>query len=189
MIRLTRTLPAAGAAVALSLGVAGPATARSVPRAAKAAKAATVSAADKMWLQAAIEGDRFEIAGGNLAQKQGGSQGVKDYGKRLVADHTTSLKESIALARKLRVKVPTAPTPSMQWELAILAGQSGQSFDAPYADLEAKDHQQDISEAQDEVKDGTNAALRKAAAKEVPTLRAHLQIARALGGKTGKSPV
>jgi putative membrane protein len=141
MPRLHRTLPALAAGATLALGAG----------AAHAATSQTVSAADKLYLQTSIEGDRFEIAGGKLAQQQGSTAAVKAYGAQLVKDHTKSLKDATALARKLGIKVPKAPSPSMQWELQILGGLSGATFDQQYADLEAKDHQQDISEAQDEV--------------------------------------
>jgi hypothetical protein len=58
-----------------------------------------------------------------------------------------------------------------------------------YADLEAKDHQQDISEAKDEVQDGRNPEIRNDAAREIPTLDEHLKIAEQLGGKQGEDPL
>jgi putative membrane protein len=147
------------------------------------------SAWDKQWLQTSIEGDLFEIQGGKLAQQQGDTQGVRDYGQRLVTDHTKSLQDATALANKLGIEVPKAPSPSMQWELQTVGSLNGAAFDAAYADLEAKDHQQDISEAQDEVSDGTNPAIRHDAKQEIPTLQQHLQIAEQLGGHQGEDPL
>jgi putative membrane protein len=153
-----------------------------------AATAAKPSHADELYLQTAIEGDRFEVAGGKIAQQRGATAGVKQYGARLVKDHTKSLGESVTLAKKLGIKVPTAPSPSMQWELQTLTSFTGKDFDQHYADLEAMDHQQDISEAADEVHNGTSADVRQAASKEIPTLKAHLSIARKLGGHRAKDP-
>jgi putative membrane protein len=181
MPRLTRSLFLLCATAAI--GAAGATTTFA------AAQHAKVSAADKTYLQTAIEGDLFEVEGGKLAQKQGATQGVKDFGTRLVTDHTKSLKEATALAKKLGIAVPKAPSPSTQWELETVGKLSGAQFDERYADLEAKDHQQDISEATDEVKDGTNADIRKAAKKELPTLGEHLKIAKQLGGKEAKDPL
>jgi putative membrane protein len=185
MSRLNRYIPVLGASIALGVGGAGAsALARGTAHASRA-----YSAWDQQWLQTSIEGDLFEIAGGTVAQQKGSTAAVKAYGLRLVTDHTKSLKDATKLARALGIKVPKAPSPSQQWELQTVAGFSGAQFDANYADLEAKDHQQDISEAKDEVKDGTNASLRHDAKTELPTLKQHLKIAEQLGGKLGKDPL
>jgi putative membrane protein len=180
MSRLHRSLPAVAALAAVALTGAGAATAK--------APNGQLSAADKLWLQTAISGDRFEIQGGQIAQTRAGSQAVKDYGSRLVADHTKSLKAAMALAKAHGVQIPRAPTPTQQWELRAIAGQSGAVFDTLYVDLETADHEQDIAEAHDEVSDGTNAGVRAEAKKELPTLVTHLKIARSLGGKTTTDP-
>jgi putative membrane protein len=183
MSRPHRSLPTLGAAAALALGAAagaGPAAAQA-PR-------GQLPAADKLWLQTSISGDRFEIQGGRLAQTQAGSQAVKDYAARLIADHTKSLKSAMALARAHGVQIPRAPTPSEQWELRTVAGQSGTTFDTLYVDLETADHEQDISEAHDEISDGTNRAVRAEARSDLRTLVTHLRIARSLGGKPTIDP-
>jgi putative membrane protein len=114
---------------------------------------------------------------------------MRDYGARLVSDHSKSLDDATKLAQKLGIEVPKAPSPSQQWELQTVAEFSGSQFDAHYADLEAKDHQQDISEAKDEVDEGSNKEVRKDAAQEIPMLQEHLKIAEQLGGKQGQDPL
>jgi putative membrane protein len=183
MFEPTRFVSLLGATAALALA---PALA---PAAAPAkAPHGQLSAADKMWLQTSISGDRFEIQGGQLAQTRAGSQAVKNYGARLVADHTKSLRSAIAIARAHRVQIPRAPTPSEQWELRTVAGQSGAAFDTLYVDLETADHEQDISEAHDEISDGTNRGVRAEARNDLRTLVTHLRIARSLGGKPTTDP-
>jgi putative membrane protein len=174
----TCTLPALAAVAAIGATAPG----------AHAATATTPSAFDVNYLKTSIQGDRFEIDGGKIAEQRGSTAAVKAYGARLVKDHTKSLKEAKALAKKLGIKVPTAPTQSEQWELGTIASFSGTDFDQRYADLETMDHQQDISEAQDEIKMGTSAAVIQAARKEIPTLKTHLKIARSLGGRNAKDP-
>jgi putative membrane protein len=136
------------------------------------------SAWDEQYLMTSISGDRFEVGGGKLAIAKGQTAAVKALGRRLVADHSKSLKESIALAHKLGIDVPKSATPSMQWELKVVSSFSGTDFDAWYASLEVMDHQQDITEAQDEWKDGTNAEVRASAKQEIPMLQAHLRLAK-----------
>jgi putative membrane protein len=176
MSRLIRFVPAL---VAVGLAASG-----ATGAAAGAAQAphGALSAADKLWLQTSISGDRFEIQGGQLAQQRAAGQAVKAYGARLVADHTKSLKEAVALAKAHNVQVPKLPTPSQQWQLATIGALSGAAFDSAYVNLETADHQQDIAESTDEVSDGTNLGVRRAAKKDLPVLRTHLKIAVGLGG-------
>jgi putative membrane protein len=139
----------------------------------------SVSAWDGQWLMMSIEGDRFEVAGGKLAQSKATTPEVRALGARLVKDHSKSLKDAIKLAKKLRVDVPTAPSPSQRWELKTVAVFSGKEFDRRYADLEVLDHKQDITEAKAEVKQGTNREVRGNARTELPTLKTHLKLSRA----------
>jgi putative membrane protein len=136
------------------------------------------SAWDEQWLMMSIEGDRFEIQGGQLAQQKGTTQKVRDLGSRLVKDHSKSLADAIELARKLGIEVPDSPSPSQQWELRAVAQFDGSDFDRWYADLEVQDHIQDIQEAKDEVKSGCNRKIRRDAKDEIPVLQEHLRLAQ-----------
>jgi putative membrane protein len=138
------------------------------------------SAWDEQWLMTSIEGDRFEIAGGQLAQSKGSSQAVKQLGARLVKDHSKSLQDAIDVAHRLGIDVPSEPSPSQQWELRAVAKLS--PFDHWYADLEVQDHKQDIQESEDEVKKGCNQEIRHLAAQDLPVLRQHLALAEAALG-------
>jgi putative membrane protein len=146
---------------------------------AERAHAATVSGLDEQYVKTSIQGDRFEIAGGKLALAKSQNATVRTLAARLVKDHTKSLKESLALAKRLGISAPKAPTPSMQWELKIVSTLSGGAFDHWYSDLEVKDHVQDISEAADEAHSGVNGSVRSSAKQEIPTLRKHLKLSRA----------
>src|SRR4051794_30618514 len=79
------------------------------------------SAWDEEWLEMSIEGDRFEIAGGQLAQQKAASSAVKQFGARLIEDHTKSLQDAIEVATKLGIEVPAEPSPTQQWELRAVS--------------------------------------------------------------------
>jgi putative membrane protein len=143
------------------------------------ARAATLSGLDKQYLTSSIQGDRFEITGGKLAESKSQNAQVRALGARLVKDHTKSLHQAIAMAHKFGIDVPKAPTPSQRWELQIVGSLSGQPFDQAYTSLEVADHHQDISEAANEVTDGTDQQVRSAAHDEIPTLRIHLHLSEA----------
>jgi putative membrane protein len=144
-----------------------------------AASAATAPAPlDEQWLQTSISGDRFEITGGKLALQRSTDPAVQKLARRLIADHSKSLREATSAARQFGVSVPPAPTPSMQWELHILRTLPAAQFNAEYAGLEVKDHNQDIEETGMEARKGQTVRLKQLARKDLPMLRMHLSMSR-----------
>jgi putative membrane protein len=134
---------------------------------------------DRHYLTTAIEGDHFEIQGGVLALAKAQCPAVTRLAKRLKSDHSKSLADAAKLAHKLTVSVPKSPSPSMQWELKQVGSMTGATFDKAYASLEVKDHTEDIQNTMEESSNGQTPAVRQAARKELPMLRAHLALARA----------
>ena len=170
-VRMTVAAALVVSAAALAAGAAG--------SPASAAPHRGVSAFDEHSLMTSIEGDRFEVTGGKLAETRGSTAAVRALGARLVEDHAASLKDAIKLAHSLGVQVPGSPSPSQQWELQTVASLAGAAFDHGYADLEVLDHVQDIQEAKDEISEGTSSRVRANARTELPTLREHLKLSRA----------
>jgi putative membrane protein len=149
------------------------------PLAASGATRAAAGPLDQHYLMNGIEGDHFEIQGGNLALGKGQCAAVTRLAKRLKADHSKSLAEAAQLARSMSVSVPKGPAPSMQWELKQVGAMTGPTFDKAYASLELKDHIEDIQNTTEEIAKGQTAAVRASARKELPMLRAHLALSRA----------
>src|SRR4051794_21964067 len=85
-----------------------------------AASHAAYSAQDKSWLQMEIQGDRFEMDGGRIAERRGSAGVVKALGVRLRNDHLKALKEAERLAASLDIGRPGKPTDSQQWELGAV---------------------------------------------------------------------
>jgi putative membrane protein len=148
-----------------------------------------VSAWDEKWLQLAIMTDRFEIAGGQMAQRHAASEQVKAYGAHLVADHTLALQEKIELATRLGIKVPRAPSPEQQGIHKLLDLFGGPQFDVLFIDAQTKGHQQAILLTQEEATKGRNAEVRAKAAAELPVLQEHLKDALELGGTLAVDPL
>src|SRR4051794_7296843 len=144
------------------------------------AAAKSYSPLDKYMLQSSIQGDRFEIAGGKLAQAKGATPEAKALGARLVKDHTKSLAEAVTVAKRLKISVPKTPTPVQEWELQMTGALAGAAFDVAYAGLEVQDHKMDIEDNKTEAKEGLNARVRALAREDLPTLRQHLALSRQL---------
>lgn len=138
-----------------------------------------VSGLDERWLKVHIETNLFEIAGGQAALTKATTDEVRELAQHLVADHTVALQEATALAQRLGVAVPTAPSPLQQWALRAVATFSGADFDRWFADLQVEGHRQAIIEAQTEVARGCNRKVRRLAAASLPVLEEHLAHAEA----------
>jgi putative membrane protein len=134
---------------------------------------------DENWLSTSIQGDRFEIAGGQMALQKSQNAAVRTLAQTLVTDHTKSLKATIKVANKLHTQIPHQPSESQAWELRIVSSFSGTDFDRWYSSLEVADHKQDISEASAEHHNGKQAHVRAMAGHEIPTLKKHLNLAEA----------
>ena len=127
----------------------------------------------------AIKGDNSEIMLGQMAEEKGGSQQVKDFGKTLVADHSTAKQEASAVAKALGVTPPDTPVAEAKDEQKKLSTMSGDGFDQEFASYMVTDHKKDIQAFQDQVKgnDGQTSAL---ASKQLPVLQKHLEMARTI---------
>jgi putative membrane protein len=180
MSRLARLLPALILTTALLLAPsAAPALAASSPSDSASARR---YAADRHWLKATIQTDRAEIAAGRLAQQKGTTPAVRDMGAMLVADHTKHLARITRVARRLHQSVPPLRSPVQRWQALVLGGLTGTTFDAAWSSAQVADHQQAISDTQDEIASGSHTLLRAEAQALLPTLQKHLRAAQALVG-------
>src|SRR4051794_15997086 len=162
----------------LKSGLAGAVLAAALLAPAAAHAAAAYSPLDEDVLRSSIQGDRFEIIGGRIAETHAGSTRVQHLGARLVKDHTKSLREAVRLAKQLGISVPSNPSTTQEWELGVVSGLSGRAFDVAYSRLEVQDHKQDIEEVHTELQGGFNASVRALELKDLPTLRYHLHISK-----------
>ena len=64
---------------------------------------------DKEFLNDAIQGNLGEISIGELAQKNGKSEGVRSFGKMLVQDHSAANVKAMTLAKTHDLTPPTEP--------------------------------------------------------------------------------
>lgn len=170
-------LPILACVAALAMAIAVPAASAS-PSAPAPAKA-KVSALDKMWLMSSIQTDLAEISAGKLALSKSSNAPVRRAATRYIKDHTNMLRTGRALAAALHVPAPTSPNPMQVWAAQILKTLRGSTFNHWYASLEVAGHKVSIQLTVTEIRNGTNAAIRHAAAMALPMLQAHLRLAEA----------
>lgn len=142
-----------------------------------------VSADAKKFTQDAAAGGLMEVELGTIAERNAGSQAVKDFGKMMVDDHTQLNQDLQALATKKNVPLPTGITSSQANDTTKLSKQTGTKFDKDYISMMVKDHEKDIADfkkAGDKIKDPEYKDL---ITKALPVLQKHLDAAKAIKNK------
>jgi len=94
--------------------------------------AATETMVDSAFVTEAMMGDNGEVAIGELAQTQGESQAVKDFGKLLVADHGAHMQELGALAQAAGIKTTDDLSDDEKANLEKLEALRGRAFDSEF---------------------------------------------------------
>jgi len=132
------------------------------------------------FLTDVIQTNNAEIKFGQAAQEMASAQGVKDFGKKLVADHTKANDQAKQLAMALNVPVPEGTTPQADSELKMATGMSGAAFDKDFLADMVKGHQQAIDKFQQEAGSSDPAQVTDFAKQTLPTLKKHLETAQSL---------
>ena len=149
-----------------SAGTADSATARAIP--------STVSKADQDFAVNTANAGMTEIQAGQLAEQQGMSKDVKEYGAMMVKDHTAAADKLKAIAASKNITLPAAISPEMQKNIDDLQKETGKKFDKDYMSMMVSDHKKVISAFQDESKNGSDADIRAFADSTLHTLQKHL---------------
>ena len=132
------------------------------------------------FLKDAIQGNLGEVQIGQLAQQNGSSAEVKDFGKTLVDDHSAANEKAVSLAQTKGMTPPTEPKPEAKKLYDKLSKLSGEQFDREFKTAMIADHKKDIAEFEREAKGNDDVA--QFASGTLPTLKKHLQIAESLPG-------
>jgi putative membrane protein len=140
--------------------------------------AKAVSSSDKKFAMEAAQGGLAEVELGRLAIQKSQSDKVKQFGQRMVDDHTSANKDLESVAQKNNITLPSSINSKDQGLKDRLSALSGAEFDPAYIQAMVKDHEKDIVEFQKESMSGSNADLKGFVAQTVPTLQEHLRMAR-----------
>jgi putative membrane protein len=146
---------------------------------------AALSSSDQKFVMEAAMGGMAEVELGRMAAERGSSDSVKQFGQRMVDDHSRANSELMQLTSARGVNVPASLDAKHQSEMTKMSQLSGAAFDRAYAKEMLKDHQKDVSLFQKQSTRGADADLKAFAARTLPTLQEHLRMARELNGHGG----
>lgn len=135
------------------------------------------SKSDYRFVCEAASGGMMEVQAGELAKNHGASESVKQFGDRMVTDHSQANDELKSLAQRKGASLPTTIPAKEQHSLDKLSSLSGPEFDRAYAKDMVTDHKKDVKAFQKEAQKADDPDLRAFAAKTAPTLEEHLQMA------------
>ena len=139
-----------------------------------------LSGNDRRFVTTAAEDGLAEVELGKIAQQNGASAAVKQFGQRMVDDHSKAGKELEAIASKLGVTPPKEPGSKHQGDIKKFSKLTGEKFDREYAEHMVKDHEKAVSLFEKQAKSGDADELKQFASKTLPTLQEHLKMARSL---------
>lgn len=145
------------------------------------------SSADKHFLKTAAEGGMAEVKLGHLAADKGGTQAVKDFGNKMVQDHTALNDQMMPLLQQAGVSAPDRLNTKDQALYDRLNMLSGAAFDSAYTSAMVKDHTMDLAEFKKEASSTNNAKLRDAVKQGGQTIHEHLEMAHKLASTHDQS--
>jgi putative membrane protein len=152
---------------------------RTLTEPATSAPAKSLSNGDRAFIAKAAEGDMAEVAEGKIAGQNGQSPTVKEFGGRMVHDHTSINDNLQRIAAGKGVRVPDKLDSSGEKGIDKLQGLSGTKFDKAYSKQQVSDHKKAIKAFEKEAKSGSDSDLKGFAEQTLPTLREHLKLAQA----------
>ena len=137
------------------------------------------------FVKHAAQGGMAEVSIGKLAADKASDPDVKQFAQRMVDDHSTANAELTGLASSKGIQLPANPDPKNQALMDRLAKLSGPEFDRAYMQAMVTDHDHDVSEFRTYSQHGTDPDVKAWAARTLPTLEEHQQMAKTTVAKVG----
>jgi len=142
------------------------------------AKDSTELSEDAKFAVAAANGGMLEVELGKLAKNKAIAPKAIAFANMMVTDHTKANTELKALAGTKFITLPAILDSKKQKDYDDMSKMKREEFDKTYIDYMVKDHKEDIELFKKEAQEGKDAELKAFAAKHVPILEHHLQMAQ-----------
>lgn len=136
------------------------------------------SKADMHFAREAAEGGMLEVELGKIAVQKASNEKIRQFGQRMIDDHTKLNNELKSVAAKDNITLPTSLDAKHQAIIDRFSKLSGTGFDRTYARDMVRDHEKDIADFEKEANNGTNPDLKGFASMALPILREHLRLAQ-----------
>lgn len=131
----------------------------------------------------AASGGMMEVELGKLAQERATNQRIKDFGAMMVKDHSAAGDKLKSIASAKNITLPAEMGDKQKKDMEDLSKKSGKDFDKAYMDMMLDDHKKDVKKFEDAADKCKDPDLKTFASTTLPTLRMHLDSAKAITGK------
>ena len=135
---------------------------------------------DHEFMIFAASGGLMEVELGKLASTNASSAKVKDFGTKMVTDHSKANQELMVLASQKNISIPSTPGTDHQKHIDDLREKKGAEFDKAYMSMMVMDHEEDVKKFEEASTDGKDADVKAFAAKTLPVLKQHHAIAKTI---------
>src|SRR3954447_24984958 len=154
-------------AFAIAAIVAGPVFAQQMRAAPPAHQ---LSRADMNFVKEVAMGGMAEVELGKLAQQNAQSDDVKQFGARMVQDHSNANEQLMPILSATDVTVPTQLDPVHRKTHDRLSKMRGAEFDRAYMRDMVQDHEKDVKKFRQEAEHGNDPTLKSFAQTTLPVL-------------------
>jgi len=144
--------------------------------------AAPVASAGQTFANTAAASDAFEIAESQLAATSAHSAAIKTFAQKMIEAHTGSTAKLKTVASGLTPPITPDPTltADQQQKVDALKAKTGADFDTAYAADQVAAHQATLDALKAYSTSGDVPALKTFATGLIPTVTAHLNMAKGL---------
>jgi putative membrane protein len=133
---------------------------------------------DQEFMKEAAIGDQAEVQLGQMAQQKASDPAVKNFGERMMKDHSDASDKLKNIAESQHIALPIELDPPHKDSAAALSKLSGQQFDQAYMQLMVQEHTKDVDKFKKEAADAHDDTIKQFAAATLPTLQSHLNEAQ-----------
>ena len=147
---------------------------------------AKLSDSEKDLLQKVADADKAEIAMGQLAQTNASSDKVKQFGQKLVDDHTQNSQQLQQIAQQKGVQLQDQQNPDEQSSKARFEKMKGAQFDKAFLQHERDDHAKLLKELQQQQDKIQDPDVKNFVSQTITAVQQHLDAAQ--GSKASSTP-
>ena len=152
-----------------------------------AAEPKPTTRAEQSFLNEAARGGMMEVELGRVATQNESNDRVKEFGQRMVDDHSKANDDLKGLASRENVTLPTAVSKDEQKQIDRLSKLHGAAFDKAYMQAMLQDHEKDVAKFRQESKTASDPDVKDFASRTLPTLEEHLRMAKDITGQSGRT--
>jgi putative membrane protein len=138
---------------------------------------------DLPFLREAAGVNLMEIRLGQLAQSKASNAAVKQFGQRMVNDHTRLEQDLSSMVSANGIALNPTLTPAQSDNIARLQNLSGPQFDQAYMSMMIQGHQTDVAQFDTQSRNADSPQVREFAARSLPILQQHLSLAQQVGSQ------